>query len=681
MAKNTIIPYFLHGGDYNPEQWYDCADILETDIRLFKKAHINTVTVGMFVWSTMEPSDGVYDFEYMDRLMKTMEQNDIKVVLGTPSGAKPAWLAEKYPEVLRVAGNGHRDRFGLRENHCFTSPVYREKVVQINTRLAERYKDNKALFMWHLSNEYCGECYCDKCIAAFQAWLKEKYNGDIDRLNLCWGARVWNHVFDKWEQIEPPMHGGQVAFPELTLDWKRFVSHQTIDFMKAEMAPLREITPQIPITTNYMGFFPQIDYRAMAKELDIVSNDIYPEWHAPQGDPAIAIESAMIHDLMRSLKHQSFMIMESTPSKVNWRGQSPNRPKQPGMNTLASLQAVAHGADTVQYFQLRQCRHGDERFHGAVISHSGRDDTRVFREATALGEKLNKIGEIVGTETESRVAFLYDWDNLWGVQVTGGFTSAHKDVVEEMRALYKFFAKKGINTDFVGSEEDFSAYKLLVLPYLFLTDTALVEKIRNFVENGGTVLSTYMLGMIDKNGGVHTGGFPCGALKDIFGLWNEETDALYDGEHSYAVFADGKEVPVCNYCEVVHPVAAEVLAVYGDHYYKGMPALLCNTYGKGKAYYMPTRGDEFYETVTQRICSEAGLKNELNAALPDGVFLTSRRNGDTVYAFLQNFTEQPQTVGLPAPFNGTELLSGETMSDGDITLGSYDTKILKFQIK
>lgn len=677
MAKKTIIPYFLHGGDYNPEQWRDKPDILDEDMRLLKEAHCNSLTVGMFVWTSMETDDGVYDFSYMDHLMKTFEENGVQAILGTPSGAIPAWLAQKYPEVLRVDRGGRKNRYGSRHNHCYTSPVYRRKVREINTRLAERYKDSKALFMWHLSNEYGGECYCEACAAAFREWLKEKYRGDLQALNFHWSTMIWDHVYTDWEQIEPPFdHGHGFELPELILDWKRFVTHQTVDFMNDEAEPLRRITPNIPITTNLMGFYNGLDYRAMAKHLDIVSWDNYPTWHAPQGDIEVAVYAGMAHDLMRSLKKQSFMLMESTPSLVNWAGV--NRLKAPGMHELSSLQAVAHGSDTVQYFQWRQCRGGIEKFHGAVVSHAGHANTRTFRDVSALGKRLEGLTELVGTETVSTAAMLYDWDCRWAFESSQGFNNRAKDIPGVMQDFYRVLWKHGIDTDIIGREQDFSPYRLLVLPEYFLADKALIDKLCAFVRGGGVVVASYLSGMVDEYNMTHTGGFPAGALKEVFGLWNEEADSLYESQSNRAVFPDGTENRVCEICEIVHPTTAQVLAVYGDGFYQGEPVLLSNAYGKGKAYYVASRGRELFENAMERAIADAGIANPYGAALPEGVTLHTRRDQSTVYVFLQNFTTETKTVDIGKRHPSVSVPEGTEVGQA-VSLAGYETKILKFE--
>ena len=316
---NPRCPHFLHGGDYNPDQWADSPEIWAEDMRLMKACGANAMSVGIFSWTSLEPEDGRYEFGWLDRVMDMLADNDAYAVLATPSGARPAWMSRKYPEVLRVLPEGGRELHGQRHNHCPTSPVYRAKCNAMNTRLAERYKDHPALLVWHVSNEYNGECHCDLCQDAFRQWVRRRYDDDLDKLNRAWWAAFWSHTYTDFSQVESPRPIGQRCNHGLNLAWKRFVTDQTIEFMRNEIAPLRQHAPSVPITTNFMGIFPEPNYWEMARELDVVSWDCYPLWRGDESDVATACGNAFVHDIYRSLKGgKPFMLMESVPGTTNW---------------------------------------------------------------------------------------------------------------------------------------------------------------------------------------------------------------------------------------------------------------------------------------------------------------------------------------------------------------------------
>ena len=401
----------LHGGDYNPEQWLDRPDILEKDLDMLKEAGCNTVTLGVFSWSTLEPEEGVFHFQWLEDIIQKLYECGIYTILATPSAARPKWMADKYPEVLRVDDTRHRKLFGERHNHCYTSPVYREKTAIVNRKLAERLGNHPGVILWHISNEFGGECHCPLCQAAFQKWLKEKYQ-TIDNLNKRWCTTFWSHTYQSFEQIESPSSIGESQLHALNLDWKRFVTHQTVDYICNEVQALRDGGSTLPVTTNLMHYFQGLDYFKVAKELDVVSWDTYPTWHKEKLLDT-AYDNGMCHDLMRSLKGKPFFQMESCPTSTNW--QSVSKLKRPGVLFAQSMQAVAHGGEGALYFQVRQSRGASEKFHGAIIDHYGGNDTRVFKEVCKTGRALEKISELAGSTVDSKAAILYDWDSQWAM--------------------------------------------------------------------------------------------------------------------------------------------------------------------------------------------------------------------------------------------------------------------------
>ena len=459
-------PLLRYGADYNPDQWLDRPDILERDIELMRKAGVNVVSLGIFAWATLEPAEGEYHLDWMQTVIDRLYAAGIRVDLATPSGARPAWLAQKYPEVRRVGANRVRELFGERHNHCYTSPVYREKVRQINQTLARRFGRHPGVILWHLSNEYGGECHCPLCQQAFRDWLKVRY-GTIDALNRAWNAKFWSHDYPDFSYIESPAPHGEHSVHGLKLDWRRFVSHQTIDFMKWERDAIREIVPEAKVCTNMMYFFPMINYFDMARELDLASWDAYPTWHKPtETVEDTALDTAFMHDLIYSVKGKPFWLMENAPGATNW--QPISKAKKPGVNILAGLQTVAHGADGVLYFQWRQSQGSSEKFHAAVVSHDGREDNRIFVEAAELGRLLGEMSFVAGEPRQKQAAIVYDWENRWAMEDAQGPRNQGMGYKDELLRHYEALARLGVDVQMVCEDGDLTGYRLVIAPMLYL---------------------------------------------------------------------------------------------------------------------------------------------------------------------------------------------------------------------
>ena len=642
------LPFLGHGGDYNPDQWLKYPDILEEDVRLMQKAGCNLMSVGIFSWAALEPEEGAYTFDWLEQVLDRLHAAGIKVFLATPSGARPAWMSRKYPEVLRVRPDGGRNLHGGRHNHCFTSPVYRQKVQAINGELARRFGKHPAVAGWHISNELSGECHCELCQSAFRNFLKGRY-GTLDALNDAWWTGFWSKTFTDWDEIHSPTPQGEDALLGLTLAWRRFVTHQTVDFVRAEMEPLRTYTPDLPVTTNLMECFGGFDYYQLAKVIDFTSYDSYPRWGVGP-DEENALIAAFNYDYMRSLKQRPFALMESTPSQVNW--QEVCKLKKPGMHLLSSLQAVAHGADTVQYFQWRQSRGGAEKFHGAVVSHEGSENTRVFRDVAQVGEALKALADVRGEMPKPRVALFYDQENRWALDRSEG-PRRDKKYLETVLEHYAALRRLGVDVDVIDETCDLTPYALVDAPMLYMLRPGAAEKLIRFVEGGGTLVATCMTGRVDQEDLCFLGGFP-GPLRALFGVWAEDTDALADGERNGIRTEDGREYDAYTFCDLLHAETARVTGRWASDFYAGEPCVTENEYGKGLAVYVATRPEvRFLEELFADLLKRAGVA-PLLPDIPRGVDVSSR--GD--WLFVMNFSGKPVTMDLP---RGMDALTGQSL--------------------
>ena len=674
MEKKSLFPMaggFLHGGDYNPEQWLDRPDILEEDIKMMKKAGINSATLGVFSWSVYEPSEGEYHFEWLKDVMDNLYKNGIYTVLATPSGARPAWLDWKYPEVLRVDNYGHRNHHGIRHNHCMSSPVYREKVSGIIHKLVECAGRHPGLVMWHVSNEFGGECYCPLCIKRFQDYLAEKFDNDISKLNHAWWNTFWSHNYNSFSQIEPPFANGEVSSLGLDLEWKRFTTWNMTDYMKSEIQLLKELTPGIPVTTNFMGLYGGLDYRVMAKELDAVSWDSYPALHNQWETLAESMENnSFDHAAMRSMKKDKpFMLMESAPGLVNW--QQFNKVKRPGIHKLFSMQAIACGSDTVQYFQWRKGRGSFEQYHGAVTDHLGKDDTRIFKEVEDLGAALEKISKAAGTVIKAKAALLYDWDNRWAIEDIKGLGNETKKYNETCYNVYRQFLRLGIEMDIIASDSGLMDYDIIIAPMLYMLRPGVADELKAFVEKGGQLLATYLTGYVDINQLCYLGGFPGDGLKELFGVTSEEIDTLYPDDSNAALFKDGSVAEIKDYAEILRADGAKVLASYMQDFYKGTPVITAKDYGKGTAYYVAARiEDRKMQEIFLEMAEKAGVEHK---ELPLGVEYHKRVADGECYEFYLNHSEEVKRV---KNVHGINLLNNEK-ADGMLELEKYGVAVIE----
>lgn len=658
-----MFDHFLFGGDWNPEQWPE--DTWEHDLDMLEDAHINEVTINVFSWALLQPDEDRYDFSMLDKIVALLVKHDFNIVMATGTAALPGWMVRLHPETIRTEQNGTRHVFGGRHNFCPTSPYFRKASRALAAHVAERYAGTSGLVAWHVCNEYGGGgglCYCDHCAEAFRTWLKNKY-GTVEALNKAWCANFWSHTIYDWGDVVPSVSYGdgisdaKCVVSGLQMDYRRFQNQAQLACYTNERDAIRAYDAATPITTNLMGTFKDLDYFEWAKEMDVVSWDNYPGMDTP---PSF---TAMCHDLMRGIGgNKPFMLMEQTPNQQNWFPFC--KVKQPGEVRKLSWQAVAHGADTVRFFQMKQSLGGCERFHGAVIAHDGTEESRVFKETAALGEELDRIGRrIMGSRIESRVAIMFDWQSYWSLEGCVGPTTGF-NYPNEVHRFYRALWRRNVPVDMIASTTPLarlSQYDLAIAPALITVLPGVAETLEAYVADGGTFITGYMAGIHDEHDLVVPGGYP-GKLRRLMGVWVEEIDALAPGEtievHGGTVDAKGEIV-----ASIIHREGAERLATYGgDEFYAGHSALTVNAYGKGKAYFVGTPLDETgMSAFMAPIIKELDLKS---LDTPEDVSLSVRYgDGGTRYAFLINNSAADKRLCLSELNGGTELLTGTVIND------------------
>ena len=677
MNKKLNVIYY--GGDYNPDQWDE--DVWEEDIKLMKVFRVNVVTLPIFSWAKLQPSEDIFDFSWLDRVVDLLRKNNIFIIMATPTAAQPAWMSKKYPEMLITDVEGRKRRHGGRANFCPNSLDYRRLSRLIAEKMAMRYKDLPNLLMWHVNNEYGNYCYCNTCADAFRIWLKKCY-GSLEELNKCWYTNFWGHTYYNWEEIELPSHLTELLpdrlgdrdgtnFQGIAIDYNRFMSDSILDCYRNEVDVIRKHTPNIPITTNFMGTFKPLDYFKWAEYIDIISWDNY----SSNEDPVSNI--AMCHDLMRGLKDgQPFLLMEQTPNQQNW--QPYNALKRPGIMRLLSYQTIAHGGDAILFFQWRQSRGACEKYHAALVPHEGHENTRTGRELIKLGQELEKLGDkIVSSRIMSRVAVIFDWPNWWAVEYSSG-PSIDLKYINQVQKYYKAFYDLNISVDIINPSDDLSKYDIVVAPILYMVKEDIARIIEKFVYDGGTFITTFFSGIVDENDLVILGGYP-GAFRKVLGLWVEETDALYPDVRNKIVmkekFSELKREYDCKLiCDVIHTEGAKTLAVFAKDYYKGYPSLTENNFGKGKAVYVATEPeDNFIRDLMKHYCNEKALHSFLEPR--KGVEITQRVKGNKTFTFILNHNSEKVTLTLPeGKYNS--LLNGEVVS-GEVIILPKEVYILE----
>ena len=654
-----------YGGDYNPDQWPE--EVWDDDVRLMKKAGVNLVSVGIFSWAKIETSEGVYDFDWLDRIIDKLGEAGVAVDLASATASPPMWLTQAHPEVLWKDYRGDVCQPGARQHWRPTSPVFREYALKLCRAMAEHYKGNPYVVAWHVSNEYgCHNRfdYSEDAEHAFQQWCEERY-GTIDAVNDAWGTAFWAQRMNDFSEIVPPRFIGDGNFmnPGKLLDFKRFSSDALKAFYIAERDTLAEITPDLPLTTNFMvsASGSVLDYDDWGDEVDFVSNDHYfipGEAHLDE----LAFSASLVDGIARK---DPWFLMEHSTSAVNWR--EINYRKEPGQLVRDSLAQVAMGADAVCYFQWRQSKAGAEKFHSAMVPHAG-EDSAVFRDVCELGADLNKLSDegILGSRlAKSRVAVVFDYESEWATEHTATPTQ-HVHHVDEPLAWFRALADQGVTADVVPVRGAWDDYEMVVLPSVYLLSEETTRRVRDYVVGGGRLVVTYYTGISDEKDHVWLGGYP-GSIRDVVGVRVEEFMPMGD---DFTGVPDRLEL---SNGAVAHDIAdvigsvdgtATVLETFKDDPWTGMdgaPAIVAHTFGEGRSVYVGARlGRDGIALSLPEILDSLGMAE---AGGNDGRVLHVEREGADGSRFVFSFNRTHETVRVPV--EGEVVVSSFADVDGE----------------
>ena len=647
--STTSIEY---GCDYNPEQW--SPDVWAEDVRLMREVGVTLVAINIFGWALLEPRSREFDFSSLDDIVELLHANGIRINLGTGTSSPPPWLTRMHPEILPMATDGTRRWPGGRQAWCPSSPIFRERALALVTQVAIRYGDHPAVSLWHVSNElgcHNALCYCDVSAAAFRRWLERRY-GSIDALNTAWGTAFWSQHYSDWADILPPRLTVSTTNPTQSLDFSRFSSDELLGHYLAEAAVLRELSA-IPVTTNFMitSHIRTQDYWDWAPQVDVVANDHYLDHRIE--DPHQELSFA--GDLTRGLAGGApWILMEQSTGSVNW--QPRNIAKAPGEMIRNSLAHLARGADGICFFQWRASVQGSEKFHSAMLPHAG-EDSATWREVGELGRILGSLAEVAGSRVVADAAIVFSWESWWAVDLDSR-PSSDVRYLDEVLRTYRQLWESGITVDFVAPGADLSAYKIVVVPCLYLVsdDAALV--IERYVASGGHLVVSFFSGIVDEDDRIRLGGYP-GAFRDLLGVSTEEFFPLADGQS--VLLDDGSVARV--WTERMHLRGASAVASYATGTLAGVPAIARNEHGAGVAWYVGTRLEpEFLGALLSRATSDAGV-TAAGTTLPgmdttgertSGLEVVLRRSDEHDYLFLINHTDGPVTHAA----RGFELTTG-----------------------
>jgi beta-galactosidase len=650
---------FHFGADYYPEHWPETR--WPEDARLMKAAGFNVVRMAEFAWSKMEPREGEFHFDWLDRVMAILSDQGIQVVLGTPTASPPPWLMTKDPELFIVKDNGVRLGYGNRREYCPNHTLYHEYTKKIVTQMTEHYKDHPAVIGWQIDNEFGARCYCDICRSQFHKWLQAKYES-LDVLNEKWGTIFWGHSYGAWKEIPIPVRLGSGPTdsspnPGLALDYYRFMSDTYVKYQNIQLKIIQDHCPNHFITHNFMGFgYPFLNYFDLARDLDFVSWDNYcrTQWAMDADvDPSV---SALNHDTIRGLKNQNFWVMEQQSGPGGWELVS--AATKPGELRLWAYQSMAHGADGIVFFRWRTCRFGIEEYWHGLLDHHGVPGRR-YKEIAKMGADIASVGEkILGSTIKPPVAIMQSYDTRFALQIQKVNPKLFYE--KHFFDMYKAFHTQNIPTDIISEDADLTGYKLVIVPTMYVLTETTVENLERFASDGGVVVFTGLTGVKDQHNTIVNLKLP-GLAAKMSGIEVEEYISMpLDGENeiqfTHPDLEDAFPVPI--WADVLELIGAVPAAAYSKDFFAGKPAASINAYGDGKVIYLGALGEyKYYQSVSKWLTKVAKIDSLL--PVPPGVEVTERWQGEQRILFLLNHTQQEQEIQLDRDY--TNLLNGKVV--------------------
>lgn len=652
-------PSLLLGAAWYPEQWPESR--WDADLSLMEAAHLHVVRVGEFAWSSLEPREGDYQLDWLDRAVRAAERHHIAVVMGTPSAAPPAWLTAKYPETLRTFPDGRKDQHGNRTQFDWSNPKYRELAAGIATKLAVRFGHDPNVVGWQICNEYGNESFGAETKAQFQQWLRAKYK-TLENLNARWTTTYWSESYQDWAQI--PIQEGY-GNPGLLLNWKEFVSDTWRSYQRNQIDAIRaHADPRQKITTNMMGWFDAYDHYTVAQDLDFASWDNYVG--IGHLNP---VDAGARHDLTRGFLRKNFWVMETQPGMVNW---SPNNNMlDKGETRAMAWNDIGHGADAVLFWQWRSALNGQEQYHGTLV---GADGTQVpvYDEARQIGAEFEKAAPaLAGTTIDSQVAILHDYESRWSIN-----WQRHNSGFDPVNALVSYYAPLRAlarSVDIVADTAPLGRYKLVVAPALNVLTPEAAKNLEAYVRAGGHLVLTQRSAMKDEDNSLYPQRQP-GPLADLLGARVEQWYALdkpipIDGE-----WGSGENHVWAEQLSVSSP-ETRTLMRYGksNGWLDGQPAAVTRSVGKGSITYIGAGLEgATMKAAAEWMMKEAGL-HPIMSELPEDVDLAIRSgNGKRIFIFT-NYAASPRAIALPGPME--DVLMGGTVSS--VTLPQYGVAVLQ----